>query len=207
MKHRLAAFFCLLLAVGAMPASAQLLYEEGKHYFELENPQPTDGDGPEVIEFFSYGCPHCYEFEPALNEWLESKPEAVSFYRLPTGLGRDIFERMSAAYYIAEELGVAEQIHTPLFEEIHEKRNRRIVSLEGLAEFLARFGVSRQDFLDALNSDRVQQRFAAGESKAPAYEIMGVPTLVVNGRYRVTRGEHVTSFDQMLDIVDFLLDQ
>lgn len=195
----------LMTAVG-FAASAQMLYEEGKHYQQLEQPQPTSSDGVEVLEFFSYGCSHCYDFEEDLNPWKLELAADVDFQRVPTGLGRAFFQQMSAAFYLAEALGVSEQVHPELFAELHEHHNHELASMPGLQSFFEKHGISAEAFQAAAESETVRTRFSEGEARAPRYGIAGVPTMIVNGKYRVGRNEHVTSYAELLAVVDYLIE-
>ena len=185
--------------------AAQLLFEEGKHYFPLDTPVATQsGDKAEIVEVFSYGCPHCYEFEESLEPWLESLPDTVEFRRVPASLGRQFFAQMAAAYYLADEFDVLDQTHGELFKEVHEKRNRALSTIDGMAEFFGRFGISREQVESGLTSEKMQTQFAAGETAIRDYQITGVPSLVVNGKFRIGRNEHVSSYPMMLEVADFL---
>ena len=197
----------VLLALVGTAANAQLLYQEGSHYVPLREPQPTPGsDGVEVLEFFSYGCSHCYEFEEHVGPWAADLDDDVEFRQVPAGLGRGVFQQLAAVFHIAEVLGVRDDIHDDLFAEIHEKHNHEVLTADGLKAFFADHGVDEAAFIEAFNSDEVRSRFAASESAAPRYDLMGVPTMIVNGKYRVVRNEHVRSYDDMLAVVDYLID-
>lgn len=194
---------CALILSSATPA--QLLYEEGKHYFPLDAPVATQsGDKAEVVEVFSYGCPHCYEFEESLEPWLASLPDTIEFRRVPASLGRQFFAQMAAAYYLADEFDVLDQTHSELFKEVHEKRNRALSTIDGMAEFFGRFGITREQVESGLTSEKMQEQFAAGETAIRGYQITGVPSLVVGGKFRIGRNEHVTSYPMMLEVAEFL---
>ena len=179
---------------------------EGVHYKRLDTPQVDEaGRQVEVLEFFSYGCSHCNEFEPALAAWKQTLPDHVRFRPVPAGLGRAFFQQLAAVFYIADELGVLDQTHNAMFAEIHEKKNRAIMSREGLAAFFASFGVDEAAFDAAINDPAVQQRFAEGEQAARAFGLQGVPMVVVNGKYSVMRNDAVGSYEDLLEVVDFLI--
>ncbi|MEM9301553.1 MAG: thiol:disulfide interchange protein DsbA/DsbL [Pseudomonadota bacterium] len=207
MTNRLVAGLVLgLFCFGS--AVAQERFTEGVHYKRLDAPQPTAAaDRVEVIEFFSYGCGHCNEFEPSLVAWKQDLPENVNLRLIPAGLGRAIFQQLAAVFYIADELGVLDDTHAAMFTEIHEKKNRAIMSREGLSSFFGQFGVEEAAFDAAIASPEVQERFAAGEQAARAYGLQGVPMMVVNGKYSVMRNDAVGSYDQLLEVVDYLVER
>lgn len=191
---------------GAASADAQSVFVEGEHYAVLATPQPAQSG--EVKEFFSYGCPHCFEFEESLDPWLENLPEGVSFERVPAGLGKRFFQLMAVMYHMADHLGVSAQMHPVLFDQIHVKRNQQIGSPDVLAGlFETHAGITRAQFDQALNSQDVLSAFQNTEGMQARYELRGVPMMVVNGRYRVSRNQHVTSYPMMLEVVDHLLQQ
>lgn len=199
-------FFALCLLVLAGSAGAQSLFVEGQHYTSLEQPQPTES--AEVMEFFSYGCPHCFEFEDSLGPWVAKLPDSVRFERVPAGLGRRFFQLMALMYHVADSLEVSEQIHPVLFDEIHNKKNNTIGSVDVLASlFEQHAGVTREQFEQAANSPAVIAAFQRTEGMQGTYGLRGVPMLVVNGKYQITRNTHVTSYPQMLEIADYLLAQ
>lgn len=173
-----ALFFALFLS------TAHAEFREGVHYDRILTPVPTrDPEKIEVVELFWYGCPHCFQFEPFVRRWEERKPEDVDFVRLPATLRKN-WENHARAYFVAETLGVVDKIHTPLFEEIHVK-NQPTESEEALAAFFARHGVEEKKFREVFNSFGVQARVQQADKRARAYRASGVPTLIVNGKYRV----------------------
>ena len=204
--RRIAVLMVLLLA--AAGASAQALFAEGQHYVPLKQAQPTTGDGVEVLEFFSYGCPHCFHFEEDLEPWVSALPDDVRFERVPAGLGRAMFQQMAAAYHIANQTGNLAVMHPVLFDEIHVKRSREVFSLDGLvAVFAAHTDLDKDGFIAALNSEPVRTEFARTEGMMARYDLTGVPMLVVAGKYKISRNEHVDSYAKMLQVADFLIQQ
>ncbi len=209
MRNRFIAPILVALALFAfaLPGAAQLRFVEGMHYERIDEPLETPDGAVEVIEFFSYGCSHCRDFEPHLQEWKTSLPDHVAFQAVPAGLGRQAFQQLAAIYYIADELGVLDQSHAAMFEEIHVKQNRAIMSREGLLAFFGQFGIDADALEQAMVAQGVQERFARGEAQARAAGLMGVPMVVVAGKYRVMRNQHVTDYDSMLEVIDFLVEQ
>lgn len=169
-----------LLACGASSA-----YEEGTHYQRLAKAQPTStGDKIEVVEVFWYGCPHCYSLEPAVHDWLESKPDNVEFVRLPAALN-PTWAFHAKVYYAAESLGIVEQFHGAFFDEIHLK-NKRMNTESSVKAFFATLGVSEADFEKAWNSFGVDSKLRKAKQKVIGYELRSVPAVIVDGKYKIT---------------------
>ncbi len=197
---------CLgLAAAGAWAdGGAAADYTEGFEYQAIVPPGPLagEGDGIEVAELFWYGCPHCYRFEPLLEAWLERKPGDVRFVRVAVPLNPH-WEPHARAWYSARLLGVAERTHRALFDAIHAER-QRLADREALAGFYARHGADRDAFLRAFDSFAVHAKVRRAAALARAWGVHSVPTMVVNGRYRVT-GRMAGGLKEMLAVVDHLI--
>ncbi len=181
-------------------------YQLEKHFKSArqEFPDPH-ADKPDVIEVFWYGCPHCFEFDPKLNAWLDKKPDDVEFRRVPTALGRAVGKLHAKAYYTAELLGVLDPMHHALFEAMHLKRQRLGSEAEIEAVFVAN-GVSAEDFRGTFNSFAVESKVSQGENLIRALGIAAVPSMAVDNRYW-TSGREGGGFDGMLKVVDFLVEE
>ena len=184
---------------------AQPEYEEGVHYHQLPVVvAPEDPDRIEVAEVFSYACIHCYTFDPILEQWRDQLPDDVSFRRVPA-IFNETWALLARMYYAAELLGVGEPMHMPLFEAIH-KRGVDIRRPE-LAEelFRSEAQVSAEDFKNAMESFGVATRLRQADTQGRMYRVTGVPTLIVNGKYRIGSGG-AGGYEEMLRIADFLID-
>lgn len=178
----------------------------GQHYQEVKPavPSSVSADKVEVLELFWYGCPHCYAFEPQLQEWLAKKADYVEFVRVPAVFAHN-WEVHARAYYAAQQLGILEKIHAPLFEAIH-KQGRKVFSEEEIAAFFADHGVSAEDFHKAYNSFDVDTKTRHAIALTHEYGISGVPALIVNGKYR-SSAQEAGDFASLLKVVDFLADK
>ncbi len=181
-------------------------FQEGVDYKLLSKPQSTvDKSKVEVREFFWYGCPHCYHFEPTLAEWLKTVPSDVSFVRTPA-VFRDSWREHAKAYFTAKSLGVTDKIHADLFDAYHRK-GKKTDTEEALEAFFVERGVDKKDFRDkasGFNGFSVDMKLRNAMSKPAKYGITGVPAVVVNGKYRVT-GSMAKSYPRMMEIVDYLI--
>lgn len=195
----LALLACALPLAGVQAAdpAAPPPFQEGQDYLRLPNPVPTSvPDQPEVVELFSYTCPHCRSMEPVVKEWLTRKPENVTFVRIAVAFGAN-WEPSARAYYAAEALGVLEKMHEPLFDAIHRDK-RRLNNEEELANFFAEHGVDQDAFRKAYNSFQTETQLRRGNQLAQRYGVRGVPAVIVNGQYNVRS-------PRIFEVVDFLL--
>jgi thiol:disulfide interchange protein DsbA len=178
--------------------------EWGEGFDPIDPPIPTSAaEGKvEVIEFFWYGCPHCYQMEPQLDKWLEHKPENVSFIRVPAPLSSK-WAVHAQFYYAAEILGLTEKLHLPLFKAMNEKK-RRLYDKESLIDFAVEQGVDRQEFVDTLNSFGVYVKVQNAKKLGQRYQLDGVPAIGINGKYK-TSGSLAGSYDKMFEIVSELV--
>lgn len=203
MKTVLQATLALLIALLSVTASA-VTYTEGEQYEVLKTPQATGDSGTiEVVELFWYGCPHCYRLEPFIHDWLQNKPADVKFIRLPAILGKG-WELLAKAYFTADLLGVLDKIHGDLFTEIHEKENR-ITNEKQLRDFFTAHGVPPEDFDKMFDSFAVAVKVNNARLMTRRYEISGVPTLVVNGRYSTSAGQ-AGSNKEVINVLNYLVD-
>ncbi|MCF7979868.1 MAG: thiol:disulfide interchange protein DsbA/DsbL [Chromatiaceae bacterium] len=197
----LSAFVLLSLLSGSALAAPS--FDEGIEYKRVAEPQRLEpGDDVEVLELFWYGCPHCYQLEPAIERWLENKPEGVSFRRLPAAASSRWIPH-AKAYFAAEQLGELEKLHEPLFKALHEQR-RRIFTDEELFAFAAEQGIDEQAFRDAYQSFPVDMRVRQSADLARRYQLSGVPAIVVNGTY-ITGVTEAGGRDQLFELVDVLV--
>ncbi len=205
MKRYLAWLFVLFLVPGMLLAAEETEYNEGIDYQLISHPQPVPNDGTvEVVEMFWYGCPHCYHLEPLLKNWVKKKPAKVNFIRIPAVFNKPEWQLHATAFYTAEVLGKGEKMHTPLFDAIHLK-NRPLNTEDQLMQFFAENGVSNDEFRNTFDSFSVQAKVQRAADLTRKYEISGVPTIIVNGKYRVDGGMAGGSYENMLKIVDFLV--
>lgn len=178
-------------------------FEEGKHYTVLENiPSAEVPEGKtEVIEFFWYGCPHCYRLEPLLKPWLEERADTVHMRLVPT-----VFSARWAVgarvYYTLELMGRLD-LHPVVFNLVHEQ-GRPLQSGEGIGRMLEVFEVDPAAFAETFRSQAVTDRLEEARELPKTYDIDGVPALAVDGRYLITT-RNATHYQMLLDIADFLI--
>lgn len=157
--------------------------EAGRQYEELSKPVPVSQPGKiEVVELFWYGCPHCYQFEPTLNPWIDKLPGDVNFVRVPAMFG-GLWDLHGQLFITLESMGVEKRVHDAVFEAIH-KQGKKLKTPEEMADFLVDQGVDRDKFISTFNSFAVKGQMAKAKQLAVSYQISGVPVLIVGGKYR-----------------------
>ena len=206
-KLIIAAVFALFFIA---PVHAQGLtkdtVQESVHYVELfPDVDKKNSDKIEIQEFFWYGCPHCYAFEPHLRAWLEKKPENVEFVSTPV-----VFNSLAAfhaqSYYALKQMNVmTPELHQAIFDEINEKRNY-LKTADDFAEFLKKQSVDADTYLKVVNSFAVKTKVKRAADLAKRYGITGVPSIVIDGVYRTGSGI-AGGGDGMLVVVDHLLEK
>ncbi|MGV8919000.1 MAG: thiol:disulfide interchange protein DsbA/DsbL [Pseudomonas sp.] len=170
-----------------MSAQAAEPIEAGKQYVELSSAVPVSVPGKiEVVEMFWYGCPHCYAFEPIINPWIEKLPADVHFIRIPAMFGGP-WDAHGQLFITLDTMGVETKVHTAVFDAI-QKEHKKLVTPDDMADFVATQGVDKTKFLETFNSFAVKGKIAQYKELAKKYEISGVPTMIVNGKYRFDLG-------------------
>ena len=169
---------CLLAITGGALAAVPIL---NKDYRLVSPPQPTEtGNKIEVIEFFYYGCSHCYDLEPYLKKWMSSAPKDVAFRRIPA-VFRDDWVPLTKTFYTLEALGELNRLHDDVFEAVH--RNMPLANEQFMFDWAEQHGVNRKKFADAYNSFSVINRVEFAKKLTKAYGVEGTPSLVVDGKY------------------------
>jgi thiol:disulfide interchange protein DsbA len=155
--------------------------------YRLIGPQPVESAGQiEVIDFFWYGCPHCYNLQPALEDWISRKPADVALRRIPVIL-RDNWAPHARIFYTLEALGELERLHQQVYHGYHVQE-LHMSKPDVMAQWAARHGIDRQRWLDAYDSDEVSRKVQQAKELTRAYNVQGTPTLVVDGRYLTSAG-------------------
>ena len=176
---------------------------EGRDYVRLNAPVAVPAGGKiDVIEFFSYGCPLCYTFEPMLEQWIKRLPPDVAFRRIPATFNAP-FEGYAKLYYALEALDLAESLHKRVFAAIHVQRQRLDKDAD-VAAFVSANGGDGAKVVEAYKSFGVATKVRQAKQAADAYKIDGVPTLGVHGRW-FTSGSLTGGNDKALVVADYLI--
>lgn len=171
--------------------------------YRVIKPQPVAvANSIEVIDFFWYGCPHCYNLQPALERWISRKPADVTVRRIPAIL-RDSWAPHARIYYTLEVLGEVERLHQRVYHGYHVEE-LAMSKPEVMSEWAVRNGIARERWDETYNSAAVQRKVDEASRLGKAYSISGTPSLVVHGRY-LTSGNFTESLNGMVVILDGLV--
>jgi thiol:disulfide interchange protein DsbA len=192
----------LLLATGTARAQAPV---EGRDYLLIQPPQtPANPAKIEVLEFFTYACPHCDAFEPMVGPWSRTLPGDVQFRRVPVSFLFNA-ENFQRTYYALESLGLVEQMQSKVFAAVHVER-QRLDKPEDIAALVAKNGGDATKFLAAFKSFSVATSVSKAKKLQADYKIESVPMLAINGRY-LTSPSQANGAPQSLAVADALIDK
>ena len=178
--------------------------QQGREYDLINPPQMPSAPGKiEVIEFFSYGCPHCAHLEPVLSAWLKKLPADVSFRRIPLA-GGPAWTPTAKLFYTLDALGVEARLHGDIFEAIHGDHSVVPADEASIAAWAAKKGIDPAKFAATYASFSVQSKVLQAQQTMTAHGVTGVPAMVVDGRYRV-RNEAITSYDDLMMLTDTVI--
>ncbi len=187
-------------AVFAFTAIAQA-QTAGKDYIPITPAQPTENPAKiEVLEFFSYGCPHCGDLNPLLGPWAAKQGADVVVKKVPVSFGRAAWNNIARLYYALEITGDLERLDAEVFRAVHGQRTN-LFDERNIKEWVARKGVDPKKFADAFNSFGVNSKVRRGDQLSQAYKIEGVPALAIDGKYLVGG----KSLEEMLSNADKLI--
>jgi len=193
----LAAAFALL----ALDAVAQ--NEPGREYQRIDPPHAAAADGRvEVIEFFYYGCPVCYDAEPHFARWIGSAPDYVAVRRVPA-LSSEAWEPLARLYYALEALGQLDRLHWPVYDAIHFE-DVRLGDEKVMIDWAARSGIEREKFTQAYASDAVKAKVAQARELLKSYDVKAVPTFIVDGKF-LTSARLAGGTQEVVEVLDRLV--
>ncbi|MDJ0808116.1 MAG: thiol:disulfide interchange protein DsbA/DsbL [Gammaproteobacteria bacterium] len=193
-----------LLFISSLLVLQPALAEWGEGWDPIDPPVPTSvsADKIEVLEFFWYGCPHCYDLEPEMEDWLKKQGDNIEFRLVPSPLNAN-WAVHSQFFYAAEALGVLDKLHMPLFEAMHKQR-RRLFDKESLLDFAAEQGVDRKALSEAWTSFGVFVKVQQARKLGKRFQLSGVPAVGINGKYK-TSASLAGSHQKMFKIMDELI--
>ncbi|HXY97661.1 MAG TPA: thiol:disulfide interchange protein DsbA/DsbL [Steroidobacteraceae bacterium] len=176
---------CLAAAALTLSAPARAQLVEGKDYRPLTPPRPTSSPGKvEVVEFFSYACPHCAKFNPLVSAWVAKQPKDVAFKRVAVSYGRPPWMNLSRTYYALESTGDLKKLDAALFRAIHDD-HQNLFDEQSIADWVGKEGGDATRFANAYVSFGVNNQTVQADQMAEDFGIDAIPTLAVNGRYVV----------------------
>jgi protein dithiol oxidoreductase (disulfide-forming) len=201
MARSLIALAATLLVLLPFPAAAQTpAPKEGSEYLRLKAPQPVEtGKKIEVIEFFSYGCPHCADFEPILQSWIKTMPADVQFRRVPS-LGQERWVPLARVYYTLEALGEEARLTPAVFSALH-KDGLDLWRDKTFFDWAANQGLDRKKVEDMYNSFAIASKMNRAKALAVAYQLEAVPTIFIDGKFVVYK----VPTREMMPVADALI--
>ena len=169
----------------------------------LSPAQPTEGGGKiEVIEFFWYGCPHCYTLEPAVANFARNAPKDVVFKRVHA-LPSEAWAEHAKLFYTLESMGKLEELHQKVFDAIH-KSNVNLGNKKVRDEWLQKNGIDPAKYAEMEKSFSVATKMNRAKQLTYAYKVDSVPRVAVNGKY-FTSAEQAGGVDRVFQVVDQLI--
>ncbi|MBI5006502.1 MAG: thiol:disulfide interchange protein DsbA/DsbL [Nitrosomonadales bacterium] len=176
-------FFAVLALLCATQVQAEVV--AGRDYKVMNPPQPvSSGSKVEVLEFFFYGCSHCYHLHPLIEAWEQKKPRDVELQYVPA-VFNDSWEPMARTFYALESLGQRKQLHDPLFKAWNVQ-NTDLRDEARITDFVAKHGVDRAKFGAAYNSFAMLSKINRSNQLVRGYNVRGTPTIAVDGKYIIT---------------------
>ncbi len=185
-------------------ARAQGAPVEGQQFTRLQTAAPLSLPNAqkkvEVIEFFSYACPHCFAFDPTMEAWIKALPPDVYFRYVPVGF---IGPALQKAFYALEEIDQRVAMHRKIFAAFHVQRTRLNTEAE-ITAFLIANGVDGGKYNDAYKSFAVNTKLSRGQQTVNAYKVDSVPMVGVQGRYTTSPAQTGTP-ERTVPVMDFLV--
>lgn len=207
------------LAFATLAQAAGDTFEAGKNWFAVEPPQPTaTGDKIEVVEVFSYACPACNMFQPTMRKLKAALPANAELVYLPASFRPDedwpVFQR---TFYAEQALGLVDKTHDATFDAVWKDEGplriadatthrpvKPLPAIEDVAKFYARFGVKPEDFVGVAKSFAINTKMKRADAQLKAYGVDSTPTLIVNGKYRLTAAS-AGGIDKVVPLVLYLV--
>lgn len=191
------------ITLAAVCAVAQAQPVSGREYLELSPQRPVStGDRIEVIEFFYYGCPVCYEAQPHIARWLMRSGPGVVILRVPA-VFTESSESFARTYYALGAMNQIARLHWPIYDN-HHFDGRQLNEEKNVVEWVAANGVDRARFTELWRSDQIKVQIDAAKKALDSYQVKGVPSLVVDGKYLTSAGM-AGGVREMMQVVEHLV--
>jgi len=199
----------LLLAAVCAVAQAQrapaATPTSGREYIELNPARPVStGEQLEVLEFFYYGCPVCYEAQPHIARWLSRAGPGVAIIRVPAPFSESA-ESFARTFYALSAMNQIARLHWPIYDN-HHFDDKKLHEEKNIVAWAGSNGVDRERFAELRKSPEIQQRVDAAKKALETYEVKGVPTFVIDGKYQ-TSARMAGGTREMMNVVEFLVDR
>ncbi len=194
----------LAAAILSIPPIARADAALGSDYALVEPPQAPQTPGKiEVIEFFSFGCPACNVFHPDVDPWSKTLARDVVFVRVPVGFGHPAWQNLAKTFYALQSIGAEDRLNNALFHAIHDE-HVALTDAGSITAWVTRQGIDGKEFSQAYDSFAVATKTTRAEQLVSAYKVLEIPTLIVDGKYRVVAAKATTNAE-WLAIADQLI--
>ena len=211
-KLRLAFVATLILAMtGAFSAAFAQAPIQDKEYKLITPAHAPQGKKIEVVEFFSYACPHCAEFEAPLRAWLKNKPDDVEFKTVPL-VFRENWKPLAKLYHTLDVMGFAEKLHSKVFQAIHGTEKLDLTDPDKILEWVGKQGIDKEKFKQTYNSFGMDAKVEASTKMGRDHGVMFTPAITINGKYltgpSMAMGpDNHPSLQRLFQVVDALIAQ
>ncbi len=177
----------------------------GRDYQEINPPQPvSSGERVEVLEFFYYGCPVCYEAQPHVARWVMRAGPGISLLRVPAAF-TESSESFARTFYTLGAMGQIARLHWPIYDN-HHFDGKKLNEEKNITEWVAANGVDKEKFSALWHSPEIQAQVDAAKKALDAYHVKGVPSFVVDGKY-LTSAKMAGGTREMMGVVEYLVDK
>ncbi len=191
------------LVVACAAAQAQPTPVAGRDFQELSPPRPVStGERIEVLEFFYYGCPVCYEAQPHIARWLMRSGPGVALLRVPA-VFTESSESFARTFYALGAMNHVARLHWPVYDN-HHFDGRQLHEEKNIVAWVGGNGVDGARFAEVWKSDEVKAQIDAAKKALETYDIKGVPSFVVDGKY-VTSARMAGGVKEVLQVVEHLV--
>ncbi|MFO7746428.1 MAG: thiol:disulfide interchange protein DsbA/DsbL [Orrella sp.] len=190
-----------MLAIGVMAFSSAAFAQAPNQYVNVNPPQTTEPGKIEVLEFFSYGCPHCAVVEPMVAEWKKTLPSDVVLYAVPVAFNAGM-KPLQELFYALEALGRSD-LHSSVYNAIHQEK-KRISKRDAILDWASSQGLDKSELAATMASFGVQSKVQRADQLAKGYAVQGTPTLAVDGRY-LTSPSEAGGYQEMIDVAAELI--
>lgn len=187
--------------VGVLSLSSTVFAQSANKYVNVNPPQSTEPGKVEVLEFFSYSCPHCAVVEPMIAEWKKTLPADAVLYAVPVAFNAAM-KPLQELYYALQAVGRTD-LHPKVFNAIHQEK-KRIFTKDAIVAWVASQGVDKTKFAAAMDSFGVKSKVQRADQLAKGYAIQGTPSLAVGGRF-LTSPTEAGGYQQMIDVANDLV--
>ena len=196
--------FLTLANVPDTKPSTSLPYHQGKEYSLLTKSIDEGKSGNINIRiFFWYGCPHCYQLEKLIDKWQKTLPEKVVLIRVPVIFGQP-WQAHARLYYTLTEMQLADKTRDVLFVGA-QKESVDLTTPESAFEYLNKqYEIDQIKFMKLYQSFQTNFRIKTAAEQTRNAQLRGVPSLVIDGRYRVNI-EKLSDLNEALSVTDFLI--